>query len=311
MSKKSVKLLSLFLSLCLVIVAFAGCGKKSASGSSKKLKVGFSVTTLQNPFFVDIENSMKASLKSGDSVIVNDANYNQAKQIADIEDMIQQKCSVIVLSPVDSKGVKQALEECKNAKIPVIVVNSPVYDTDLATCTIVSDNKGAGKQAAQALAKKLNGQGKIAEYIYSVTKVCKDRQDGFEEEIKKYPGIQIVNKQEGKPTTDNGLSIMENILQSNPDITGVFTINDPSGVGCIAAIESAHKLCQISVVCIDGSEQGKQMIKAGKMLGSVAQFPKQIGAKAIEVSYKLLNNEKVDKNVNIPVKFMDKASLGN
>ncbi|MDF1496405.1 sugar ABC transporter substrate-binding protein [Caproiciproducens sp. CPB-2] len=321
------KFLSIVLALAMTAALFAGCSAtdspSAAAGSeatsqaeagseaAKTVKIGVSVANLANSFYLEIKEGLESSLNKGDQLSITDANLDSAKQINDIEDMVQQKMDIILVDPVDSKGIKSALDSCAKANIPVIAFNSPVDDVDLVKSTVASDNYMAGELIAEALAKAINEKGNIAMYNYSVVKVCKDRGDGFEAGIAKYPNIKIVNKQEGKPATDASLPVMENILQANPDIVGVFALNDPAAIGCIAAIESAGKINQIKVVGVDGSKDGRSMITNGKMLASAAQFPKQIGSVSIETAYKILAGEKVEADIKIPVELVDKSNAAS
>lgn len=321
------KILSIALVMALTATLFVGCtgtNPQSAatssqpvstaganSGTAKTIKVGVSVANLANSFYLEIKEGLESSLKKGDQLVITDANLDSAKQINDIEDMVQQKMDIILVDPVDSKGIKSALDSCTKANIPVIAFNSPVDDVNLVKSTVASDNYMAGQLIAEALAKSIGEKGNIAMYNYSVVKVCKDRGDGFESGIAKYPNIKIVNKQEGKPATDASLPVMENILQANPDIVGVFALNDPAAIGCIAAIESAGKINKIKVVGVDGSKDGRAMITNGKMLASAAQFPKKIGSISIETAYKVLASEKVESDIKIPVELVDKSNAAN
>lgn len=315
MLKKGTKVLCLILAVVMTMVLFAGCGQKtsdksgSTSTTKKGYKFGFTVQTLDNPYFIVLRDALKASLKPGDQLIVDDCQTNEAKQINDIDDLIQQKCDVIFLNCVDSKGVKPALEACQKAKIPVVVVDTPVQDTDLVATVVASDNYKAGQLCGDALAKKIGEKGKVAMYQYTLNEVAKLRGDGFADAISKYPDIKIVNRQEGLGTIDAALPIMENILQSNPDINGMFALNDPSGIGCESAIKSAGKINQISIVSVDGSENVKKLIKSGQYLGTAAQFPAKIGQMGVDAAYKILAGQTVDKDIKVPVEFVDSSNV--
>ncbi len=215
----------------------------------------------------------------------------------------------MLVDPVDSNGITAALQACQRAGIPAIAFNSPVEETDLVMSTVASDNYMAGQICADALAAAIGNKGKVAMYNYSIVKVARDRSDGFIATMEeKYPDIEIVNQQEGLPSVDGAMPAMESILQSNSDITGMFALNDPAAIGCIAAIESAGKLDQISVVGVDGSDDGISMIKEGKMLASAAQDPITIGKTAVETAYKVLDGEEVEKDIVIPVYIIDKSN---
>jgi len=255
---------------------------------------------------------MKAALKDGDEQVVMDAGFDPAKQITDIEVMSQQGVRVMLIGPVDSKGIQASLNACAAANIPVIAYNSPVDDSSKVVSTVASDNFMAGQLIGEELAKALNGKGKVVMLTYNVAQVCLDRANGFKDSIAKYPEIEIVAEQEIQPGVDTALPVMENMLQSYPDLTGAFALNDPSAIGCAAAVEAANLLDKIKIVGVDGSEDGKKAILEGKMLASAAQHPIDIGSISIATAYKVLENpSSVEKDIKVPVELVNKDNAGN
>ncbi|MHB8062350.1 MAG: substrate-binding domain-containing protein [Ruminiclostridium sp.] len=312
--------------LAIVIVAtLAACGQTAApqdsttavdstavdsTATTKGVKIGVSIADQSNPFYIEILDGMKSAIKDGDNLIVMDAGFDPAKQITDIEDMIQQGVGVMLVDPVDSKGIQASLDACKNANIPVIAYNSPVEDASKVVSTVASDNFMAGQLIGEELAKALNSKGNVAMLTYNVAQVCLDRANGFKDSIKKYPDIKIVTEQEIQPGVDTALPVMENILQSYPDLSGAFALNDPSAIGCAAAVEAAKLLDKVKIVGVDGSDDGKKAIVSGKILASAAQHPVDIGSISIQTAYKLLNGETVEANIKVPVELVNKDNAG-
>lgn len=278
-----------------------------AEGSSEEgIKIGVSAPDLTNVFFIQIKDAMEAALQNeNDEIIIQDAGSDQNKQMNDVADMISQGCDVICISAINSEGVRATLEACKEADIPVIAFNTAVKNSELVECTVVSDNVEAGRLCAQALAEALDGKGKIVEITYSTTEVCYDRQMGFEEELKNYPEMEIIQTRDvEKARSDYSQPVMVDFLNANPQIDGVFTINDPTARGAIAALKEAGRLEETKVVAIDGSDEGKDFIRAGEMVASAAQDPEQIGTTCIETAYKLLAGEEVEENVVVPMSII-------
>lgn len=289
----------------------AAAGGSSAAAPAKAIKIGVSAPDLTNVFFIQIKQSMEKSLKDGDKLIIQDAGGDQNKQMNDVADMISQGCNVICLSSINSEGVKATLEACKEANVPVIAFNTAVKNPELVKCTVVSDNVEAGKMCAQALGKALNGTGKVVEITYSTTEVCYNRQSGFEKEIKaSFPNIEIIQtKDVEKPKSDYSQPIMVDFLNAHPQIDGVFTINDPTARGAIAAIKEAGRMSKTKVVSIDGSDEGKGFIRSGEMVASAAQDPAKIGATCVDVAYKILAGQTVDAKVVVPMSIIDKSNV--
>ena len=280
-----------------------GAGEES---SEDGIKIGVSAPDLTNVFFIQIKDAMEAALQNeNDEIIIQDAGSDQNKQMNDVADMISQGCDVICISAINSEGVRATLEACKEAGIPVIAFNTAVKNSELVECTVVSDNVEAGRLCAQALAEALDGKGKIVEITYSTTEVCYDRQKGFEEELANYPEMEIIQTRDvEKARSDYSQPVMVDFLNANPVIDGVFTINDPTARGAIAALKEAGRLEQTKVVAIDGSDEGKDFIRAGEMVASAAQDPEQIGTTCIETAYKILAGEEIEENVVVPMSII-------
>ena len=111
-----------------------------------------------NPFYIEILDGMESAVQGDDQLIVMDAGFDAAKQITDIEDMIQQGVSVMMIDPVDSNGIQASLNACKAAGIPVVCYNSPVDDTSLVASTVATDNFMAGQLIGEALGKRLKAR---------------------------------------------------------------------------------------------------------------------------------------------------------
>lgn len=294
--------------------ATAAAGTTAAANteeSSKPIKLGVSAPDLTNVFFIQIKEAMEAALASpDDELIIQDAAGDQNKQMNDVSDMINQGCDVILISAINSEGVRATLEACKEADIPVIAFNTSVKNPELVQCTVVSDNKEAGKLCAQALAEALDGKGKVVEITYSTTEVCYDRQIGFEEELKNYPDIEIIQTRDvEKPKSDYSQPIMVDFINANPVIDGVFTINDPTARGAIAALKEAGRLDVTKVVSIDGSDEGKGFIRADEMIASAAQDPAGIGTTCIETAYRLLSGMTIEEKVVVPMSIITKENV--
>ncbi len=330
---KKISVLVLLLALAVALVACSGQTQESAAATtaaasesqaaasasesqaaepaaqSGAIKIGVSVADQSNPFYIEILDGMQSAVKEGDQLVVMDAGFDAAKQITDIEDMIQQGVSVMMIDPVDSNGIQASLLACKDAGIPIVAYNSPVDDASSVASTVASDNFMAGQLIGEELAKAMGEKGKVVMLTYNVAQVCADRANGFKDSISKYPDIEIVEEQEIQPGVDTALPVMENMLQSYPDLTGVFALNDPSAIGCAAAVESAGMLDKIKIVGVDGSEDGIKVIKEGKMLASAAQHPVDIGKISVETAYKILAGETVEADIKVPVELVSADTL--
>ena len=270
---------------------------------------GFSLQTLNNPFFMELNNGLKAAVEArGDHVVTLDAQFNSLKQKNDILDLLSQKPAAIFLNPVNWEGVKGMLIEAKRQNVPVIVVDAPVSDPDLVLCQVTSDNFEAGRLACEVLARA-KPAAKVVILHLSLNRACIDRVAGFKSEMAKHPRMAILDIQEGKGSSEGARPVMDDLLGRFPELDAAFPINDPSALGCIAAIESAGRAGQVSVVSVDGSQEVFGAIAAGKLLSSSAQSPDEIGRIAVEKAYAHLEGKPVDKEIKVPVKLITRENV--
>lgn len=253
---------------------------------------------------MDLNAGLKEVIEArGDRLVTLDAQFNSHKQRNDCSDLLLQGVAGVFLNPVNWEGIMGTLVQAKQKNVPVVVVDAPVKERDLILCEVASDNVEAGRLAARALAQ-VNPKAKVAILHLSVNKACIDRVEGFKEEMAKYPEMQLLDIQEGKGTAEGARPVMRDLLGRFPELDAVFPINDPSALGAISAIESAGKLGKVLVVTVDGSQEGIAAIRAGKLLSTSAQFPREIGRVAAQKMYDHLEGRPVDKVIKIPVKLI-------
>lgn len=281
-----------------------GC-KRKTSGR----RFGATYMTLNNPFFGALNNGIKEVVEAkGDTLITLDSALDQAKQLAQIEDLIAQKVDAIFLNPVDWKGVKPALDQAKKAGIPIINIDAPVYDKELVDCIVASDNYNAGVLCAKDMMKRVK-TAKIVILEHPTAKSAIDRTEGFIDTIKGNPNYKIVARQSSEGQLEQAMPIMENIIQAQPEIDVVMALNDPTAMGAMAALQAGKRDKNVLIYGVDGAPGAKKAIKDGRMTATAAQSPVGIGKIAAEIAYKILNKEKVEKTVLVPVILIDKSNV--
>ncbi|ANQ53558.1 D-ribose transporter subunit RbsB [Thermosipho affectus] len=263
-------------------------------------KIGLSLSTLNNPFFVALrDGAIDKAKELGIELIIVDAQDRPSKQLNDIEDLVQQRVDLIIINPTDSDAIVAAVEEANDAKIPVITVDRGSNGGKVVV-HIASDNVFGGAMAAKFIAEKLNGKGKVVELVgIPGTSAARDRGLGFETELKKYPGLVLVAKQTANFNRAEGLTVMENLLEAYPDIDAVFAQNDEMALGAIEAIKAAGKLDDIIVVGFDAIPDAIEAVKKGEMAATIAQQPYLMGQLAIQKAFEFLETQ----TVYIPVEL--------
>jgi len=303
------KVLVIFLVVTLISSFLIGCArmeKKSDSTKQKKqYKFGATYMTLNNPFFVLLNNGIKDVVEAnGDMVIALDPALNSDKQISQIKDLISQGVDAIFVTPVDWKGIRPALEAAKKAGIPIINIDAPVYNTDLVVSIIASDNYDAGVLCAIDMMRRLDSA-KIVILEHPTAKSAIDRTQGFIDTISGLDNYEIVARQSSEGQLEQAMSAMEKIIQKNPEIDVVMALNDPTAMGAIAALQESKYKQKLLVYGVDGAPEAKRMIQEGKMTATAAQSPITIGKTAAQVAYDILAGKEVEKEIFVDVIFID------
>ncbi len=307
--------------LCLAAILLGGCGKppetaqSQAAARSSKGTIGVSLLTLDNPFFKTIGDSIAAEGQKHDyETVIVCGDKDVAKQGNQIKDFIVKKVSAIVLSPCDSKSIVPVIQEANAAGIPVFTVDVPCNEPGVKIATqIATDNFGGGKEAGNAMIEALGeAGGKIAVLHFKQVESCQLRVRGFNEVIAAHnvsgkAKIEIVAELESGGAKDAGFKAAEDILQANPDIRGIFAINDPAALGARAALEKAGKTRQVLIVGFDGQPEGKQAIKDGKIYADPVQFPDKMGVQIVDSILRHSKGESLPPQILIPTSLYRKA----
>ncbi|HIX98949.1 MAG TPA: substrate-binding domain-containing protein [Candidatus Dorea intestinigallinarum] len=274
-------------------------GSITEGGSGGNGSIGFSVSTLNNPFFVTLSEGAEAKAEEeGADLIVVDAGDDAAKQTSDIEDLISRNISVLIVNPVDSDAVAPAVQDAVAAGIKVISVDRVVNGVDV-DCAIASDNVEGARMATEYMVSLIGEGAKTAEIQgTSGASATIDRGEGFH--LVADEQLDVVSSQTANFSRSEGMTVMENILQAQPDLKGVFAHNDEMALGAVEAIGNRD----IVVVGFDATDDALAAIQQGRMAATVAQKPDLMGATAVETAISLVNGETVEKEIPVEVELI-------
>jgi ribose transport system substrate-binding protein len=280
----------------LLIAALAACSNSSQSSSSASpaasaaaaggsKTIGVSIQNREAQFYQQMEAGIRAEATvKGYKVVFVDANRDNAKQQSQVEDFISNKVDAIVLTPYDSTAIGSAIVEANNANIPVFTADiANTSSQGKVIAHIASDNVQGGAVAGQLICQALGTSGHVAILDEPEVTSVQDRVKGFKEALKQHcPGVTIVADVDAGGQRSKADSSMTDILQSNPDVKGVFGINDDSALGAVSAIKAANQTGKIAVVGYDATPEARVAIKSGAMYGDALQFPEQIGKLTVD-----------------------------
>lgn len=270
---------------------------ESAPAKTQRI-IGFSPTTMNNPFFQWIEkNAREAVEANGDKMITVDPQMDPQKQISQVEDLLTQNIDVLIMAPFDSASIKNALVAASDKKVPVIIFDNPVLDPQYVASTVASDNYKAGQEVGKDMLTRLEKGSEIALIYSPMGETDRLRLSGFTDAVG--DTFKIVAELDGKGDTGVTLPVAEDVLQGNPNVKAFFCCNDPSAIGAAQAIAAAGKTGTIMVYGIDGSPEAKAAIKAGDMTGTGAQSPTNIAKLAVQAAYDVMDGKTVESKIAV------------
>lgn len=315
------KVLSIVLCMMLSVVTLAGCGggSKTTSGDAKDKKlitVGFSQVGAESDWRTANSESMKSTFSeaNGYELIFDDAQQKQENQITAIRNFIQQEVDYIVLAPVTESGWDAVLQEAKDAKIPVIIVDRmvKVSDDSLYTAWVGSNFELEGQKACAWLKAYQDAKGLKEINVVDIQGTIGasaqiGRTKGLEDAVKAN-GWNLLASQTGEFTQAKGQEVMESLLKRYDNINVVYCENDNEAFGAIDAIEAAGKKVgpdgDILVMSFDSTKAGLTDTLSGKIICNTECNPLH-GPRVEQIIKKLQNNETVSKQ-----QFVDEEIFG-
>ncbi len=299
----------------------ASCNRGATTGNAgtSKPTVALVLKTLNHPFFVDMRRgAQEAADRLGVTLQVQAAEreIDVEKQMQIVENMIQTGIQALCITPSGSREIVSALVKAKDAKVPIVVVDTRVdakaaADAGVRTETFVgSDNYEGGKLAGEYLIKVTGGNARVG-ILEGIPghETGDSRMRGFRDAVKRAPGITIVASQPANWERDQGFNVFQNMLQAHQDIDSVFACSDLMALGAIEAIAAAGRTGRIRVIGFDALDDAKKAIAAGTMEASVAQFPSEMGRAAVESAVKVIRGETVPPDIKVKLELVTKDNV--
>ncbi|MDR1952715.1 MAG: ribose ABC transporter substrate-binding protein RbsB [Elusimicrobiota bacterium] len=275
-----------------------------ANAQTQTKKLGLVVSTLNNPFFVTLQKGAQDEAKKlGYELVVLDSQNDPAKELSNVEDLLTQKVAVLLINPVDSDAVGQAIKIANRAKIPVVTLDRSAASGVVAS-HVASDNTAGGKMAADFLISKFPNGAKVVELEgIPGASAARERGSGFDNGIK--GKLTLLTKQPADFDRTKGLHVMENILQSQKEIDAVFAQNDEMALGAIKALQAAGRK-NVLVVGFDATDDAVAAVKKGTLAATIAQKPALIGSMGIDTADKIVKGQKVNKYTPVALELVVK-----
>ncbi len=305
-------------------VGLVGCsdgspaGTASASGSAsgasaatdKKIEtVALMVSDLSNPFFNAMQKSAeKEATTQGFKLTVQDGRQDLNTQNQQIDTFIQQGIQVLLLNAVDSIGIQPAVERAQAAGMIVVAVGD---DAKGASAVAAVNNTQAGEVACESMAKKMGNSGDVAIIDGTAVTAVQQRVVGCKAALAKIPGIKIVATQNGDNSIGKAQLIATDILTAQPNLKGIFGINDPTALGAMVAAEDA-KRTDLVIVGVDGSPDAvKELKKPSSMFyGTATQDPGAMVVAGLKAANTLIDGGTLaDRSILLDSMWVDRSNL--
>jgi ribose transport system substrate-binding protein len=301
------------------VLALAACNRGGpAQQQQGGPRIALVLKTLNSPFFIDMQKGAQeeaARLKVDLVVQAAEREIDVDKQMQIIENLIQTGVKALCVTPSGSREIVPAILKANEAGIPVIVVDTRVDEAAAREAGIKiasfvgSDNYQGGKVAGEHLVAATSGKAKVG-VLEGIPghETGDSRLKGFKDAIQGSPGVQIVASQPANWERDLGFNVFQNMLQAHPELDAVFACNDMMALGAVEAIAAAGKTGKIRVLGFDAVTDARKAIEAGTMIGSVAQFPSEMGRLAVASAVQVLNGQQPPANQTVKIELVTKAA---
>ena len=306
------KIIALTLAALMIVMCFAGCGGKK-EGSGKNITVLLKNSTA--PFWISVAEGAKAAgAEHGYNVTVKTpvdtaegSGNEQQHQLA--EEAIVEGIDCLVVAPVDSEAFVPAAKKVQEAGIPIVNLNTKLSDPSVYKTFVGLENINQGYDTAKALFEKMGGEGTVFIIEGSTgAQTSIDRVKGFEKALAAYPNIKVLAQQSANYSRAEALNVVQNLLQSHPDVNAILCCNDEMALGSAEAVDAAGKTGQIKISGQDANDDAVAALKEGKITVTSFGNPYMQGYTAVMAAIDVLEGKTVEAFYEVKTKVVDLAN---
>ncbi|AXT73768.1 ABC transporter substrate-binding protein [Vibrio sp. dhg] len=280
-----------------------------AKDKAHELTIGMSFQDLNNSYFIVMKESLEQIGKELDAkIIITDARHDVSKQINDVEDMLQKDVDILLINPTDSIGIQSAVMSAKEAGVITIAIDAQAEGG--VDGFVGSKNYDAGFKAGEYLAEAIGKKGEVAIIDGIPVVPILERVRGFEDAMKNYPNIKVVDKQNGKQQRSMTLTVTENMLQAHPNLAGIFSVNDDGTMGALAAVEASGQ--DVKFTSVDGHPEAIEAIQKGShLIATSAQHPRDMVRIGVGLGLAKLWGANIPSETPINIDLIDHKNAGS
>ncbi len=285
---------SLMLSTGLMLGLVAFAGESYAAGKDVALILGVKGSPFDDALAC---GAIDAAAKLGVKLTVFAPDHFTGESQAPVIDAVTARAPAItIISPADSQSVTRPLRQMHDRGTQIITVDTTIIDHSFVASEVITDNEQGGRVAADAINQALGGKGSVFVLTNPPGAAAQDaRTRGFEEELKKYPGITDLGAQYQNDDPQKASEIITSMLAAHPDLGGIFATNDQGAIGASTGLKQAGAAARVKVVAYDSAAAEVSALKNGLISVLIAQDPKREGEVSVELAQKLLKGETIPK----------------
>jgi ABC-type sugar transport system substrate-binding protein len=279
---------------------------------AKAYRLGALITQLANPHFIGMAYGIEEEARAlGASVILHDAGGYQFldRQIGQMEDLIANKVDAILLVAVSGPGTVPVVAKAYAARIPVININV-MTDNPHVAIRIRSDDKFLGRKEGELMAQVLGRKGNVVMLKAAAgASPFELRSAGFKEYLRANTSIKILGEQNSVNTPDQGLKLMEDFMQTFPQIDGVMCAADFLAIGAAQAIRAAGKGGKMKVITVDLQPDAEKLLRDGLLAGAIVQTAQIMGRWGVRAAINVLSGRTVPPQLYTPYFVVTKQNV--
>lgn len=282
-------------------------------------KIGVMVSALSNPFWADMKEKYERAgeeLGIDVEVFAVDKNDDTTGQLEMLDSLVVKNYDSIVFSPIDSNNLIPGLVRANQAEVPIINLGPGVNLEALEEQdgyldgVITVDFENQGKMVAEDMIKNMPEGGEVA-IIQGMPGAgqSEGRTKGAQETFENAEDIELVNILPGNWDRNTAYSLTTDLIQSNPDLKGIFACNDVMALAAVEALETAGKRDDVVIYGVDFTDEAEEAIKEGRYDGTITYSPAVYTKAALILSLKVVQGHEVPEKVHSPLVIVNKDNI--
>jgi len=290
----------------------------SASASAAELKAkpdqkfALLMSHMDNEFTIQLSGAVQQKAKElGAQLTLFDARNEIARQIGQVETVVTQGYTGLLIEPVAVDGVGPALQAAKKSGLAVVTIDQKITHQEQVDAYVGANPVQGGEMEMEFIAKAINGAGNVAFLLGPLGSDAQlGRTQGYQNVIKtKYPDIKVAYQQTANWRTDQALTLVENWLQTGTPLAAVVANNDDMALGAVKAVKDAGLVGKILIIGLDATPNGLAAVKEGSMIATLSQSTTDQGLLAMETVVRVANGEKVQPEIYVPHTLITKENV--